>query len=859
MTPTHHGAFGPWLRSRREQAGLTQEELAARSGLTAKGIAALERGRRRRPYPHTVRALAMALGLSSDEQADLLARVAKDATVSGPPVAGLTPALRASPTPLIGRDHALAEVLATLRDHHARLITLTGPGGVGKTSLALEAVRRSTEDFPDGVVVVELDVLDDPELLMARIAARMGLTGLAEGAETAAVHRYLQDRRLLLVLDNFEHLLAAVTDVSGLMEMCPEVKLLVTSRAPLRLRGEREYAVGPLAVPDLTRIPASHEIAASAAVQLFVERAQVASTSFGLSQANTAAVAAICRRLDGLPLALELAAARLRILSPTELLARLDTSLPLLTGGARDLPERQRTIRQAIEWSYRLLGSEEQGLFRRLSIFVGGWDAAAAEAVSGLGPDALDVLSALVEHSLVIVETAFDGRTRYRMLETIRQFGDEQREAAGETAAMRDRHLAWFASLASDAERQLNGPEQGRWLQHLELDYDNLRSALSWALGAPDPDRREEGLRLAGTLWSFWYMRGYFVEGEAWLRMALAGADTVSISVRAKGLCARGMLTMVLGNPDAAVTMLEEGLQAAQESGLLAVEALAHFGLGDATRMRAEHDRAERHYRLALAVFRELQDHAWTGITLNGLALIASGNGALEQAEELAQEGLRLLRASGDARNTAEAIVIIGDVAYLREDTARAASSFGAALTAFWELGDRLATLLTLTRLAEVAMSQGDAEPATRLIGAVTAVRDKLLQQDGGEVALRGDRGALTNARHTLGDEAFERAWQAGRELPLEAAVAEAQVLASAMSVSRPPAPVGPPEHPGGLSQREVEVLRCVAAGLTNGETADRLYISRRTVDAHMRRIYDKLDLARREDVVRFALEHGIT
>lgn len=756
------------------------------------------------------------------------------------------------PAPLIGRDDALADVLHALQGQHSRLVTLTGPGGVGKTSLALEVARRATDAYPDGIVFVPLEALDDPALVISWIAARVGISGLAKGSETEALHGYLRTRRMLLVLDNLEHLLPAAGEVAGLVDVNPGLTVLVTSRAPLRLRGEREYQVEPLTVPDLRHIPTPEEIATSDAVQMFLDRARVSSPSFDLTQANAAAIAAICRRLDGLPLALELAAARLRILNPTELLARLDQSLPLLTGGPRDLPERQRTIRQAITWSDRLLGPDERALFRRLSVFTGGWDVAAAETLGGEDAEVLAVLSSLVEHSLVVAETTDEGATRYRMLETIRQFGNEQLAADGEAGAVRDGHLAWFVTVAETADTQLHGSEQRWWLQRLEQEHGNLRAALSWALDSPDVHRREEGLRLASALWSFWYIHGHFVEGEAWLQRLLAGEDQQPTAARAKALFARGMLLIVLGEVATAVAALEASLHAARVSENPAIGAQANYGLGDATRALNDYDRAERHYRLAQHAFQELGDDAWAGISVNARAVVAFKTGALERAEELAQEGLRLLRFTGENRNTAEATGIIGEVARLRHDTVRAARYFGQALASLWEVGDRFAASQMVVYLSAVAVEQGHAEAATRLAGAASAAHVEILRLQGDRLPTVVEQLVLARARQELGEAAFDRAWQGGRALSLDSAVAEALALAATISVAKPPA------RPAGLSSREVEVVRLVATGLTNGQIADQLFLSRRTVDAHMRRIYDKLDLATRMDVVRFAMEHGL-
>ena len=481
--------FGDWLRRRRRQSGLTQAELAERAGLTAKAIAALERGRRTRPQAHTVKALVDALDISPAEHEVLISLLeeppAGDARLPAGP-----PPLRGAPTPLVGREGVVSGVLALLDD--APLVTLTGPGGVGKTTLALEVARQSGASFPDGVVVVSLETLDNPELVPVWIAAAVRVGGIASGDEVTALRGYFQARRLLLVLDNFEHLAPAATVVGQLLGGGPGVRILVTSRSPLRLRGEREVPVEPLPVPRLDRIPTPEEAATSASVELFVARAQASVPSFTLTQANAAAVVAICRRLDGLPLAIELAAARLRVLSPTDLLARLDRALPLLADGARDLPERQRTIRATIAWSYRLLGGTEQDLLRRLSVFTGGWTLAAAEALveDDFRDTVLELLAALVEQSLVVVTTGTEGLTRYRMLETIRQFGAEQLAASADGMAVRDAHLDWYTRLAETVNLQVRGPDQAQWLERLEEEHGNIRAALAWALesGSPGSD-----------------------------------------------------------------------------------------------------------------------------------------------------------------------------------------------------------------------------------------------------------------------------------------------------------------------------------------------------------------------------------
>ena len=754
MRGTEKVPFGTLLKHHRLAAALTQEELAERAGLSARGIQDLERGRRAAPRIDTVRLLCEALRLSGHDLEDFSAAAREPAASWGsrdtaPRLFGTLPT---QPTALIGREHEVARIGDVLLRSDVRLLSLTGPAGTGKTRLALAVASSLAGQFPHGIGLVDLAPISDPDLVAVKVAEVLGIRDTPGAPPAQDLQRHLRDRHLLLVLDNFEHVLAAAPYVATMLETCTSVKILVTSRAVLHLRWEHEYVVPPLALPILAKPLDMGAVGATPAVALFAERAQAVDRNFVLTEANARTVAEICVHLDGLPLAIELAAACTKTLLPHALLLRLRQRFTLLVAGGLDLPPRQRTLRAAVDWSYDRLRPEEQALFRRLAIFAGGWTLESAEAVCAGDPCAQEsvfaLLARLVDASLVVVEQSQDAEgfvARYHLLETLRQYAEEKLAHSGEHEALRERHLDWFLGIAEGADAELHGASQVAWMDRLEAEEDNLRAALDWGAAAPDGER---GLRLASALCWFWYVRGRRSEGRALLGRLLAASPTrgAATVARAKAMGAAGYLAHDGRDYVPARALLDESLALAQELDDPHLLALATCRLGYLALHQRQFERARALLTQSLEGYRRVADDWGVAFVLNVLGLVALRLGEYAAARELFEQSRALFRARGDTWGVAWTLRGLGQIALDLGDYTQATAWWHERMVLSREIGNRHGVAYSIDYLATAARMQGDHARAAALFEQSLAVWKEW-----------GDPQAVAWTLHNKGDLALDQ------------------------------------------------------------------------------------------------------
>lgn len=758
-------------------------------------------------------------------------------------------------TAFFGREQEAALAVSLLRRDDVRLLTLTGPGGVGKTRLAIKIANEVGQTFGDGVRFVPLAMVASDDHVVTTIAQSLGLVTLGDTLARDALTDHLRDAELLLIIDNVEHVLQGAAVLSNLLEECPRLKVLTTSRTLLRLAGEQALPVPPLDLLDVSERFSYSEITRSASIALFVNRAQAVLPRFQLTPELAPTIAEICRHMDGLPLGIELAAAQIRVIAPVHLLERLRAHSPLPLTGPRDVPKRLRTVRDAVAWSYGLLTGEEQSLFRCLGVFAGGFGLDAVDSVMRTSSDStFDGVISLVDKSLVRQEPwegeSWVGEPRFSLLETIRGFALEQLTGSDEEDAVREAHAAWCLGLAEKNYLTPYLPSGQQGLRRLEVEHANLRAAIDWF----DRHDRDRLMPMATALGRFWFLHGHFEEGRSWLERALGDSEGVAPLARARAQFELGQIDYVWGERERGAALIEQSIDTARAHGDAMLLTSALISASRILVAREEYDQAERALQEALGGAPAIPDQAIAASATvrvqAHLGVVAHERGDLVTARAWHERALRSYRELGDVLGIIRALRDIGDVACDQNDYSAALDAYRECLALLGKWGEPFVVVNALTGSALVAAVWGQPHPAARLLGAADAAREQFRLA----VNLPSERAVQERAaafvRTAIGESALQTAWQSGRRLSLAAAIAEVQALNP---------PVEAPRRSDstsalGLSPREEEVLRFLVGGLSNRQIADTLFISVRTAEGHVANLLTKLGVRTRAEAVKVAI-----
>ncbi len=783
----------------------------------------------------------------------------KKATAQRSPHASFITNLPTQLTSFVGRASEIAKVKQSLTT--TRLLTLTGVGGCGKTRLALRVAADYAEAraFENGVYWIDLAALIDPTLVPQAIARALGLREVPDQRVMDALLNSLGAKHLLLVLDNCEHLASACARLAEtLLLACPNLKILATSREPLAGNGESAWLVPSLSIPDAKQFARQLDLSATLqydAIRLFVERACSILHSFTLSHENVGAVLQVCQRLDGIPLALELAAKLVNVLTVEQIAARLNDRFALLASGNRTaLIPRHQTLRAALDWSYDLLSGKERTLFQRLSVFAGEFTLDAAETIcSGDGVERgeiLDMLSRLVDKSLVVAQTQERLEARYHLLETIRRYSSEALETSGRSLVVRGNHALFFCALAEQTDPKLHGPDQAMWLDRLEMEHDNFRSALTWSL----EHDHEIALRLASALSWFWRQHNHFSEGRRWLDAVLTASTGIPAALRIKALTNAGLLAFTQTDDARATMLLDESLALARNQKNTWGIAWSLHGLARVANYQGAHERAANLLEESLAAFRDLGDMDGIAYSIYMQGMTARLQGNYEEAWKYLQESLAISRQVGDTSLIAWVLINSGRVAFAQGDHPRALTLVQESLALCRELKTAFGTDVCLQLLAQLAGAWKRSEGAVRLLSVVASLDETY----GFRAPLPSDHAdierILTTARAKLGTDAFAAMWAEGRALTLEEAVDEGLRLASSLSdtklVVSPLLNASKSNLEEPLNERELQVLHLIASGFSNHEIADQLTIALGTVKWHINNLFGKLGVHSRTQAI---------